>query len=212
MTKLELPEETTKLYAPSARGVEVIKVPEFNFLMIDGKIEKGKTLATSESFQDALNMLNGISFTLKFMSKLNRENPIDYNTMPLEALWYDKKEKKIKKVRSGWEWTLMMMQPEHITVKMFENAIDSLRKKQGEIPALKLARFESFHEGLALQIMHVSTPGLIDMTIERIKIFAQDEGYQLGEPYHEVYISDPRLENPEKERTILRYPVTKKSE
>ena len=210
MPTLKLSEKIANLYAPSARGVDIINIPEFNFLMIDGKIEKGKTLATSESFQDALNMLNGISFTLKFMSKLNRENPIDYNTMPLEALWHNnKKEEKIRKVRSKWKWTLMMMQPKHITVTMFKDAVNSLLKKQGEIPALKLTRFESFHEGLAMQIMHVSSPGLIPMTIERIKDFANDEGYKLDEPYHEIYLSDPRLENPEKERTILRFPIRK---
>ena len=103
----------------------------------------------------------------------------------------------------------MMMQPAHITAEMFENAVSSLRKKQSGISALKLARFEAFHEGLAIQIMHVSSPGLVPMTIERMKDFAKDNDYQLRGLYHEIYISDPRHENPEKERTILRYPIKK---
>jgi len=82
-----------------------------------------------------------------------------------------------------------------------------LKKKQGEIPSLTLARFKSFHEGSAVQIMHVSSFGLIPMTIERIKAFANEENYTINLPYHEIYISDPRHENPEKERTILRYPI-----
>ena len=39
--------------------------------------------------------------------------------------------------------------------------------------------------------------------------FAKDNDYQLCGLYHEIYISDPRHENPEKERTILRYPIKK---
>ncbi len=103
----------------------------------------------------------------------------------------------------------MMMQPAHISAEMFESAVSSLRKKKSGISALKLARFESFYEGLAMQIMHVSTPGLVPMSIERMKDFAKENGYQLCGLYHEIYISDPRHKNPEKERTILRYPVKK---
>jgi len=208
MTKLMLAEEITTLYAPSARHVDAVEIPEFNFVMLDGKMEMGKRPSTSKSFQNALNTLNGISFTLKFMSKLNRENPIDYNTMPLEGLWHPP-EKGDFKDRGGWNWTLMVMQPRHITVEMFENAVASLRKKRSGIATLRMARFESFYEGLAMQIMHVSSYGLIPMSIERIKDFARAENYQLGEPYHEIYLSDPRHENPEQERTILRYPIKK---
>ena len=208
MTKLKLTEEITELYAPSARRVDIVNIPAFNFIMIDGLLEEGKKPATSETFQDTLNALNGISFTLKFMSKLNRKNPIDYNTMPLEGLWHPPERSNFKD-RSNWKWTLMMMQPAHITAEMFENAVSSLRKKQSGISALKLARFEAFHEGLAIQIMHVSSPGLVPMTIERMKDFAKDNDYQLRGLYHEIYISDPRHENPEKERTILRYPIKK---
>ena len=208
MAKLELSEKIMELYAPSARRVDVVDVPKLNFVMIDGRLEEGTKPATSESFQDALNALNGISFTLKFMSKLDRKKPIDYNTMPLEGLWHPQGEKDFKD-RSHWKWTLMMMQPAHITVGMFENAVGSLRKKQSGISALKLARFESFHEGLAIQIMHVSSPGLVPMTIDRMKDFATENEYQLRGLYHEIYISDPRHKNPEKERTILRYPIKK---
>ncbi|MBT3322810.1 MAG: hypothetical protein HN392_11055 [Anaerolineae bacterium] len=209
MPTLELSEEITLLYAPSARHVDLVEVPEYNFIMLDGEMEAGTTRpSTSEAFQEALNTLNGISFTLKFMSKLNRKNPLDYNTMPLEALWYPPKKSDYKD-RENWKWTMMMMQPEHITAEMFESAVGSLKKKQGEIPTLTLARFEAFNEGTSVQIMHVSSFGLIPMTIERIKAFAKDQNHTLAQPYHEVYISDPRHENPEKERTILRYPLKK---
>ncbi len=208
MTKLELAEDIMGLYAPSARHIDIIEVPKLNFVMIDGQLEEGEKQTTSESFQDALNALNGISFTIKFMSKLDRKNPVDYNTMPLESLWRPQGKNGFMD-RSNWKWTLMMMQPAHITTKTFKSAVASLRKKRSGISALKLARFETFEEGLAIQIMHVSTPGLIPMTVERMKDFAKENSYQLHGLYHEIYLSDPRHENPENERRILRYPIKK---
>jgi len=208
MTKLKLTDKISKLYAPSARRVDLVDVPAFNFIMIDGQLEEGENLATSASIQNALNALNGISFTLKFISKLDRKNPIDYNTMPLEGLWHPPEGSDFKD-RSGWKWTLMMMQPEHITAEVFQNAVSSLRKKRSGISALKLARFETFREGLAIQIMHVSSLELVPMSIERMKDFARTKGYRLHGLFHEIYLSDPRLTKPEKQRTILRYPIAK---
>ncbi len=208
MTKLKLTDKISKLYAPSARRIDIVNVPAFNFIMIDGRMEEGEKLATSKSIQNALNALNGISYTLKFISKLDRQNPIDYNTMPLEGLWQPTENSNFKD-RSGWQWTLMMMQPKHITAETFKNAVSSLRKKRSGIAALKRARFESFREGLAIQIMHVSSIELVPMSIDRMKDFARSKGYRLHGLFHEIYLSDPRLTKPEKQRIILRYPIAK---
>lgn len=206
MTKLVLDENISKLYAPSARFVSTVDVPELKFLMIDGIIEEGENLKTSESFQEALNVLSGISFTLKFMSKLNRKNPVDYNIMPMEALWKMDSDGDLNN-RGGWQWTLISMQPEHITQDMVDNAVESLRKKQGAIPALDSIRCKTFEEGTAIQIMHVGSQELAPMTLDRMKDYAEYKGYEMKGLYHEIYISDPRHEQPDKERTIIRYPV-----
>ena len=206
MAKLVLDENITRLYSPSARYVSTVTVPELKFLMIDGKIEVGKNIKTSDSFQKALNVLSGISFTLKFMSKLDRKNPVDFNIMPMEAMW-DLPENPDLNNRRGWSWTLMAMQPENITQEMVDKATDSLRKKQGEVPALNLIRYEYFHEGSAIQIMHVGSPELASMTHDRMKDYADYKGYEMTGRYHEIYISDPRHEHPDKERTIIRHPV-----
>ena len=209
MAKLILDENVSRLYSPSARYVSTVEVPELKFLMIDGVIEDDENLKTSESFQEALNVLSGISFTLKFMSKLNRQNPVDYNTLPMEAIWQIDTDGNLNQ-RGGWAWTLMAMQPEHITQEMVSNATDSLRQKQGEVPTLNLVRYEHFTEGLCIQIMHVGSQQLIPMTFDRMKDYAKYKKYELrGNKYHEIYISDPRHEQPDKERTIIRYPVNR---
>jgi len=62
-----------------------------------------------------------------------------------------------------------------------------------------------------MQIMHVGSTDLASMTLERMKDFAKENGYKLRGSYHEIYISDPRHTNPDKERTIIRYPIKKKA-
>jgi len=86
--KLDLRKALKYLYGPTAREVETVDVPDFNFAMIDGGIEPGQTPGTSQEYQNAIGALYGVSFTLKFMSKLRKKNPIDYPVMALEALWW----------------------------------------------------------------------------------------------------------------------------
>ena len=205
MEKLDLRKEFKELYAPSARRVDVVDAPPFHFVMIDGEIERGKTPETSETFQEAMNILYGVSFTLKFMSKLRKENPVDYRIMPLEGLWQPNDENEDDfGHKEGWRWTLMMLQPGHITEAMFEEAVANLRKQRGEIPALHLMRFERFHEGLCLQILHVGAYDLESMTAARIEDFARKNGYRLYGAYHEIYLRDLRRAKTEKLRTALR--------
>ncbi len=90
MIKLDLRKDLKYLYAPSAKKVEIVAVPRFNFAMIDGAIEKDQGPSTSASFQEAMQVLYGISYTLKFTSKLRKDNPIDYPVMALEGLWWVK--------------------------------------------------------------------------------------------------------------------------
>lgn len=88
MERLDLRKQFKHLYLPSSRKVEVVNVPEFRFAMVDGVIEPGSTPGTSSAFRQAIEALYGISYTLKFASKRQKEAPIDYTVMPLEALWW----------------------------------------------------------------------------------------------------------------------------
>lgn len=209
MTKLDLRKELKHLYSPSARMVEIINVPCFKFTMIDGQMEPGAVPETSEAFHDAMMALYGISFTLKFMSKLHKTDPIDYRVMALEGLWWTDSAEIDFEDKDNWKWTLMMLQPDHITIEMFQEAVASLRMKRGDNPILSKMLFELFQEGLCMQIMHVGPYDLEPMTVARMNDFAHDNGYRLRGKHHEVYLSDPRRAKPERLRTILRHPVEK---
>ena len=54
MVKIDYKKELKNLYSSSAEKVEVVELPQMNFLMIDGEGDPN----TSQSFQDAIDVLH----------------------------------------------------------------------------------------------------------------------------------------------------------
>ncbi len=209
MKKLDLRKELKYLYTPSSKKIESVDVPAFQFVMVDGKIEPGMSPGTSSGFHEAMQALYGISFTLKFNSKLSKENPIAYPVMALEGLWWVEDGQFDITKPGNWHWTLMMLQPDHITEALFEKALHQVVEKRGDSPTLARVRFENFKEGLAMQTMHIGPYAAEPATIEKMHAYAREKGYRLRGKHHEIYLGDPRRSAPEKLKTILRQPVDK---
>jgi hypothetical protein len=210
MEKLDLKKKYKDLYKPSAKQVVVVDVPEFKFVMVDGVIPAGTPVAEAEDFVNAMTVLYGLSYTLKFASKLRKENPIDYTVMALEGLWWVKGgEFKFGKVEP-WYFTAIMMQPEHITQEMYQEAVAEFKRKKGDNPALAKLRFEPFHEGLSVQVMHLGPYSEEPATIARMDAYAEENGYKMRGKHHEIYLGDPRRGDPAKTKTVLRHAVEKK--
>ena len=209
MIKLDLRKELKYLYAPSAKKVEIVEVPRFQFAMTDGQIEAGEGPSTSASFQEALQALYGISYTLKFTAKLRKENPIDYPVMALEGLWWVKSGEFSFERKEDWLYILMMLQPDFISAEMYAEALEQLRKKRGDNPSLAKMRLESFEEGLSMQIMHIGPYADEPATIEKMDAFARENGYRPRGKHHEIYLSDPRRAEPARLKTVLRHPIEK---
>jgi hypothetical protein len=209
MEKLDLRKQLKQFYAPSLRKIEIVDVPPFNFAMIDGAMQPGEMPGTSPAFQEAVEALYGISYTLKFTSKLRKSNPIDYTVMALEGLWWiDEGEFDITRP-GNWKWTLMILQPEHIGGEMFQDALRQLARKK-DSPALSRLHLEGFHEGLCMQTMHVGPYADEPATIARMHAFAEENGYRLRGKHHEIYLGDPRRSKPDKLKTILRQTVAER--
>jgi len=208
MEKLDLRKQYKHLYLPSANQVVIVDVPAFKFAMIDGKIEPGASPGMSPSFQQALEALYGITYTLKFASKLRKENPIDYSVMALEGLWWVEGGEFDITRPDNWSWTAMIMQPDHISEAMYQDGLEQLRKKRPN-PALDKMRFETFHEGLCVQIMHIGPYAEEPATLQKMDTYARENGYRLRGKHHEIYLGDPRRSAPEKLKTVLRHPVEK---
>ncbi len=203
MKKIDYKKELKHLYRPSAKKVETVVVPKINFLVIDGEGDPN----TSQAFQDAIDVLYTLSYTLKFMIKRG-EIGIDYGVLPLEGLWWadDMTSFSIEN-KEDWKWTLMIMQPEFVTKEMVQEAIEQVRVKKNPV-SLPFVRFESFEEGKVAQIMHIGPFSEEGPTVEKVHSFIEESGSQRREKHHEIYLSDIRRAAPEKWKTIIRQPMS----
>jgi len=202
MVKIDYKKELKNLYSSSAEKVEVVELPQMNFLMIDGEGDPN----TSQSFQDAIDVLYPLSYTLKFIIKRG-EIGIDYGVLPLEGLWWaDDMSSFSVDNKENWKWTLMIMQPELVKKEMVATAIEEVRKKKKPV-ALPLVRFESFAEGKVGQIMHIGPFSEEGPTVEKLHSFIKVSGSQRIGKHHEIYLSDIRRAKPEKWKTIIRQPM-----
>lgn len=206
MEKLDLRKTYKHLYAASAKSITVVDMPPLKFARIDGEIEPGCSPASSPAFQQSMEALYGISYTLKFASKNRTDQPLDYTVMGLEALWWVVDGEFDIRRPDNWCWTAMVLQPEHITPQMFQEALEGLRKKKPGL-ALEKVRFETFHEGLSVQILHIGPYSEEPATLDRMRAFAEENGLRMRGLHHEIYLSDPRRVAPEKLKTVLRHPV-----
>ena len=202
MEKINYKKKLQHLYKPSVKEVEIVEVPQMNFLMIDG--DGGPNHPT---FQNAIEVLFPLSYTLKFMIKKS-DIGIDYGVLPLEGLWWaDDMSSFIKDKKDDWKWTLMIMQPELITNEMVVEAVNQVRVKKNPT-SLPLVRFESINEGKVAQIMHIGPFSEEGPTVQKLHSFIEDSGKKIIGKHHEVYLSDIRRAAPEKWKTIIRQPMS----
>jgi hypothetical protein len=213
MKKLELKKELKYLYMPSAKKVEIVHVPRLQFAMIDGAMKQGEEPGTSTSFQETMQALYGIAYTLKFTLKLRKTHAVDYPVMALEGLWWVEDGSFDITVKDNWHYTMMILQPEVVTAEVFEHGIADLRKKRGDSPALSRLRLAHFEEGCCMQVTHIGSYADEHATVERMRCFALENGYAdlvfNGAATNEIYMGDPRRADPAKLKTVLRHPVAK---
>lgn len=204
--KLDLKKELKYLYNPSAKAVEEVEVPEFNFAMVKGFIPAGVKVAEAPEFVDALTALYGISYTLKFAIKQRKVEPMDYPVMALEGLWWVEGDAFEFGKLQEQNFNVMILQPEVVTAEMFAEALELLKKKKPS-PGLEKLRFEPFREGRSVQVLHLGPYSAEQPTIDRMKVYMKEHSLVRNGHHHEIYMGDPRRAAPEKLKTILRQPV-----
>ncbi len=211
VTKLDLKKDLKYLYMPSAKKLEILRVPPLQFAMVDGAIEKNEQPGTSPQFQETFQVLYGIAYTLKFMLKKRKTHAVDYPVMALEGLWWVENGVFDITVKDNWCYTVMILQPDVVTPEVFETAREQLRSKRGDSAALRRLRLATFDEGWCVQTMHIGPYATEPATVECMRAFAQENGYRdcvgRGGKHHEIYLGDPRRAAAAKLKTVLRHPV-----
>jgi hypothetical protein len=202
MEKLDLKKQWKNLYEAKAGVIVAVDVPPLTYLMVDGEGDPN----TAQSYQQAVEALYSLSFTLKFSIKKSLR-AIDYGVMPLEGLWWADDPRVFHEAdKSTWKWTAMIVQPEFLAQAEVDAAIAEVRKKKN-LAALDRVRFETLTEGLAAQVLHVGPFSAEGPLIQRLHDFIHTAGKQLRGKHHEIYLGDPRRTAPEKLKTILRQPM-----
>jgi len=205
---LDFKKTEKELYLPSSTP-SIVDVPEMRFIVVSGTGDPN-----GPEFQQAMEVLYGLAYAIKMANKVI----LEYVVPPLEGLWWTGSDLEVK---SEYEWTVMLRQPDFVTAEVFAVAQMAVAKKKKNLD-LARARLEKFTEGLCVQAMHIGPYSEEAATIERMKEFARRAGYvfegtadslqTVSRHHHEIYFSNPSKTAPEKMKTVLRYPICKEAE
>ena len=191
-------------YLPKEKGPVQIDVPEMKFFIVEGVGSPA-----DEEFQARIGLLYTLSYTIRMMPKSGWTPPgyQEYTVFPLEGVW--------RMGTDAWQggaldktklrYRLMIRQPWFVTPDVAGRALESARKK---VPAdlLERASFESFADGMSVQMLHVGPYDTEPETFAAMNAFLRERGLVRTEQAHrEIYLSDPRKVSPEKNRTLLRF-------
>lgn len=192
--------EYKKCYDASSKRIDLVDVPEFNFIMIDGI---GNPHV--EEFKLKSEALYILSKTIKDYFK--EEMDLLYLISPLEGLWdtydnsqFDVTRKKMIKFR------LMIAQPKALTESIFEKLKEEVATKKDN-PYILDVYLQSFKEGKCVQMLHRGAYNMEINTTKQIMEYITIQGMKLIGFHHEIYLNDPDKVATEKLKTIVRYAI-----
>ncbi|MEQ8673651.1 MAG: GyrI-like domain-containing protein [Aggregatilineales bacterium] len=208
MTNLDMKKTLKHLYAPSAKDVSVVDIPPMHYLMIDGEGNPN----SAPRYAQAVEALYGLAYTIRAIRKNAGET---FTVMPLEGLWalkgkHNPEINLTEADKDSFVWTLMVLQPESITPEIVEQARAIVNKKKDSPELVNEVRFEQYHEGEAVQIMHIGSYNDEGPNVARLHAHITDNGWKFGDNlHHEIYLNDPRKVAAEKLKTVIRQPFTR---
>ena len=177
----------------------LIQVKPAKYLAFAGSQKPG-----GEAFQAAIGALYAMAFTIKMTRKFAGQ---DYKVCHLEGLyWKPGGEDLFQPPYEPLEWKLIIRVPDFITARDLKAAVAQLKAK-GKAPEAAQVKLETIREGRSVQMLHLGPYEKEMETVSQMKALAEQQGFSLKGPHHEIYLSDPRRVPPERLRTILRYPV-----
>jgi hypothetical protein len=202
--KIDLWTEHKELFNPKVGKPELVRVPPFAYLMVDGAGDPN----TAEDFRAAIGALYSLAYTLKFM--LKKKKGMDFRVLPLSGRFHaDDPRVFLEGRKQEWRWTLMVPIPASVTAADLKAARTEAQARKNPSPALPQARREVLREGLCAQVLHIGPYAAEKPSIEALHAFIAAKGLVFAGSHHEIYISDPNRTAPEKLKTIVRQPVKK---
>ena len=203
--KYEWRKKEKEYYIPKEKP-QLVEVPEFKFFTIQGQGNPN-----SEGFAEAIGVLYSLAYAVRMMPKngITPEGYFEYTVYPLEGIWdltdYGRTQEILNK--DELIYTIMIRQPEFVTEKVVEMAMEIAKKKKPH-PLLDKVRFQSIKDGLSVQMLHIGPYDDEPRTFMAMQEFCVANNLDLKTKAHrEIYLSDFRKTEPEKLKTVLRYMV-----
>lgn len=200
--------EFKEFYLPP-REPALVEVPPMSFVAVRGA---GDPNAEGGEYQAALEMLYGITFTVKMSYKSGFEIAgfYEYALPPLEGLWFQEGVDGVDYSRKAdFNWISMIRLPEFVTGEVFESARKLASQKKGK--DFSKAEYFTYDEGLCVQCMHLGPYDDEPATVAAMDEYAAAQGCALDfspkRLHHEIYLNDPRRAAADKLRTVIRHPV-----
>ena len=208
--KYEQRKKEKELYLPKAEP-KLITVPKMKFFMI-----KGKGNPNDKDFSERVGVLYSLAYAVRMMPR-NGFTPggyFEYTVYPLEGMWDITEKGKFKEKidKNELMYTIMIRQPDFVTEEVVEKAFEIVRKKKPN-PLLDEVIFDSFEEGLAVQIMHIGSYDNEPESFSKMKQFIKDNNLKIKTLVHrEIYVKAKKdsfgEEDIKKLNTVLRYQVS----
>ena len=187
----------------------IVKVPPVNYIAVRGT---GDPNEEGGAYQQAMNVLYGVAYTLKMSYKTDHriEGFYDYVVPPLEGFWWQEGLDGIDYAdKSAFCWISVIRLPDFITESDFDWAVETAAKKK------KLdcsgAEFLTLEEGLCVQILHLGPyddePATVALMDRYLEVIGYENDFSDSRRHHEIYLTDARKTPPEKQKTVIRHPI-----
>ena len=198
MSKLDLLKEY-KSYYNAGKNPEIVEFDEANYLTIEGIGEPA-----GKMFVSKVEALYPLAYGIK---KICKEQDKDFGVPKLEGLWWVEGDTPALEIpRNEWRWKLLIRMPEFVTKELMFSVQPVVAKKKKNELVQKIA-LEKMTEEKCVQIMHIGPYSTEHKTINELMAFIDANGISVNGKHHEIYLSDPRKNKPDKMKTIIRYPV-----
>lgn len=199
--KVDVKKEYRELFEASAKDIDTVDVPEFQYLMIDGIGNP-----TVPEFKLKTKALNIMAKAIRAYYKETQD--ITYLISPLEGMWDTYDNAKFDVTRKKMiNYTLMISQPNFLTEEVFNQIKASFENRKGN-PYLKEIYLKKFKEGKSIQMLHIGPYNTEIMTTKEIMEYIIVQNMKLNGMHHEIYLNNPDKVAPEKLKTIVRYAVS----
>ncbi|MBQ3157766.1 MAG: GyrI-like domain-containing protein [Clostridia bacterium] len=204
--------EYKALYQPK-NTPSIVDVPEMNYIAVRGK---GDPNDPGGAYQQALNVLYAVAYTLKMSYKGNHriDGFYEYVVPPLEGFWQQAGVEGVDYGnKAAFEWISVLRLPEFVTRADFDWAVaEASRKKKLDCSAAEML---TLREGLCVQMMHLGAYDDEPASVAQMDAFLAAQGYvndfSTQRRHHEIYLSDPRKTEPGKRKTVLRHPIRRQN-